>query len=61
MAAIKEEAKRMIDDLPEEASWDDIIYEFYVRKKIELGLKDIEDGNTVSLEEAEKTLLSDTE
>ena len=61
MIAIKEEAKKMIDNLPDEISWDDLIYEFYVRQKIEKGLKDIEEGNTISLEEAEKLLLSDLE
>jgi len=58
MAAIKEEAKKLIDILPDDATWDDLMYEIYVRQKIELGLKDIEDGNTVTLEEAEKILFA---
>nr|VFK10163.1 MAG: ParE toxin of type II toxin-antitoxin system, parDE [Candidatus Kentron sp. LPFa] len=32
----------MIDYLPEQASWDDILYELYVKQKIEEGLADIE-------------------
>lgn len=61
MTTIKEEAKKLIDNLPEEITWDDIMYEIYVRQKIEMGLKDIEEGNTISLEEAKKILLSDLE
>lgn len=36
MNIVKEEAKRLIDKLPEQATWDDIIYEFYVKKKVSL-------------------------
>ena len=32
--AIKQEALKLIDGLPEEASWDDVIYQMYVRKKL---------------------------
>lgn len=58
MIAIKEEAKKIIDNLPDKISWDDLIYEFYVRKKIELGLKAIKEGKTVSFDKAKKRLLS---
>ena len=61
MTAIKEEAIKLINNLPDEITWDDLIYEFYVKEKIERGLKDIEEGRTVSLEDAEKMLLSDLE
>lgn len=45
MITIKQEAINLINNIPdnENLSWDDIMYEFYVRQKIELGLKDIED------------------
>jgi hypothetical protein len=59
MILVKEEAKKIIDNLPEDASWDDVMYEFYVRQKVELGLKAIEEGNFVSLEEAKNILLSE--
>jgi hypothetical protein len=58
MILVKEEAKKIIDNLPEDASWDDVMYEFYVRQKVELGLKAIEEGNTISLEEAKKKLIA---
>ncbi len=39
MATIREEAQRIIQKLPDEASWDDVMYEIYVRKKIDAGIK----------------------
>ena len=34
MGGVREEAHKLIDALPEETSWDDLIYQMYVRKKI---------------------------
>jgi predicted transcriptional regulator len=48
---IKEEAKRIIDTLPENSSWEDIMHRIYVRQSIEAGLKDIEEGRTIDVEE----------
>lgn len=58
MNIVKEEAKKLIDKLPDEATWDDIMYEFYVKKKLALALKAAEEGDVVSHEEAKKRLLS---
>lgn len=54
MSAIKNEAKKLIDKLPEQATWDDIMYEFYVKKKIELGLKAAQEGRVKSHEEVKR-------
>ncbi len=43
---IKEEAKRLVEKLPEESTWDDLMYEIYVRQAIEAGLKDSQSGKT---------------
>ncbi|MEH1861460.1 MAG: hypothetical protein V7L21_26455 [Nostoc sp.] len=48
---IKEEARRLIDKLPENLTWDDLMYEIYVRQAIEAGLNDSEAGRVVSVEE----------
>ena len=58
MNPAKDEAKKLIDKLPDQATWDDIIYEFYVKKKLEGALNAAEDGRVVSHEEAKKRLLS---
>jgi predicted transcriptional regulator len=49
---IKAEAHRLVDALPDTASWDDLLYEIYVRQSIEAGLADAEAGRVVSHEEA---------
>jgi len=36
----KETAHRLIDLLPDNASWDDLMYELMVRREIELGMAD---------------------
>jgi len=38
--SIKEEAKRLIERLPEDMSWEDLMHEIYVRQSIEAGLAD---------------------
>ncbi|MDD2620324.1 MAG: hypothetical protein PHC92_06620 [Syntrophomonadaceae bacterium] len=57
MSMVKDEAKKLIENLPEEATWDDIMYEFYVRNKIENALRAVEEGKIISHEEARKRLL----
>lgn len=47
---IKEEARRLIDRLPENATWDDLMYEIYVRVAIEAGLADSQAGRITSVE-----------
>ena len=46
----KEAARQIIEHLPDQASWDDIMYGLYVKQKIEEGLADIEAGRTISHE-----------
>ncbi len=58
MNIVKEEAKKMIDRLPDNATWDDVMYELYVKKKIAAGLKAAEEGRVVSHGDAKKRLLS---
>ena len=58
MNIVKDEARKLIDKLPDSATWDDIMYEFYVKKKIAAGLKAAEEGRVVYHEEAKKRLLS---
>jgi hypothetical protein len=42
--SIKKAAARLVRELPESASWDDLMYEILVRQKIESGLADLRDG-----------------
>ncbi|MCH7667412.1 MAG: hypothetical protein IH936_15965 [Acidobacteria bacterium] len=57
MSAVKEKARELVDKLPEEATWDDLMYEIYVRQEIEAGLKDAEEGRVVPHEEVKRRFL----
>lgn len=59
MSAAKEQAKKLIDKLPDQATWDDIMYEFYVKKKLAVATKAAEEGHVVTHKEAKKRLLSE--
>ena len=48
---IKEEAQNLLKDLPEDATWDDLMYKIYVRQAIEDGLEDSKAGRTVDVKE----------
>ena len=54
---IKPVAHRLVDDLPENATWDDLMYRIYVRQAIEAGLQDSQAGRTVPVEEVRKRLI----
>jgi predicted transcriptional regulator len=48
---VKNEAKRLVEELPEDATWDDLMYRIYVRQAVEAGLRDSDAGRTVSVDE----------
>ena len=50
-AKIKDDAHRLVDNLDDEATWDDLMYEIHVRQAIERGLADSDAGQTVPIEE----------
>ncbi|PKN70139.1 MAG: hypothetical protein CVU54_07035 [Deltaproteobacteria bacterium HGW-Deltaproteobacteria-12] len=52
-----DEARKLIEALPETASWDDIMYQFYVKQKLRSALDAEEEGRVVSHEEVKKRLL----
>ena len=49
---VRPDAKRLVDQLPASASWDDLAYEIYVRQSIEQGVADADAGRTVDHESA---------
>ncbi len=50
--SVKDEAKRLIERLPDDATWDDLMHEIYVRQAIEAGLEDSRDGKLESVRKA---------
>ena len=53
MSTAKDDVRKLLDQLPDDASFEDIQYHIYVRQKIERGLADVEEGRTMTQEEAE--------
>ena len=49
---IKPEARRLVDSLPDSATWDDLAYEVYVRQSVEAGAVDADAGRVLSHDEA---------
>ena len=58
MPSVKEAARAIVDNLPEQATWDDLMYELYVKQKIEAGLKAVDEDRTVPHEEVKARLLA---
>ncbi len=53
---LKNQTEQIIDNLPDEANWEDLMYRIYVRKKIELGIADGKAGRVRTTEEVRKDL-----
>lgn len=52
--SIKEEAGCLVDQLPNYSTWDDLMYEIYVRQAVEDALKDSKAGRTGDVKEVRK-------
>jgi len=52
--SVKEQARRLLDNLPESATWEDVMHRIYVRQAIEAGIKDSDAGRTVDVKEVRK-------
>ncbi len=50
----KDDAHKLIDKLPENSTWDDLINEIYVRQVIEKGLSDSTVGRTKDVSDIRK-------
>ena len=56
LPAVKDQLATIISSLPEKATWDDMLYEIYVRQSVEQGLADVATGRTVLAEEVKNCL-----
>jgi predicted transcriptional regulator len=56
METPKQQVQEILENLPEDASLEDIQYHIYVRQKIEQGLADVAAGRVISHEEVQRRL-----
>jgi predicted transcriptional regulator len=56
MPSVKEEVIKMIKELPDEVSVDDIMAELYFRLQVDVGLEELDEGKGIPHEEVEKRM-----
>lgn len=56
MTIVKQEAIDLIQALPDTCSFSDIMAELYFKLKVSRGLRDVEEGNTISHEEVKERM-----
>ena len=53
-STIKAEARKLLEKLPDNSTWDDLMHEVYVRQAIESGLADSKVGRTRDVKKVRK-------
>ncbi len=56
MGTAKQEVRLLLDQIADDATFEDIQYHIYVREKIQRGLDDVKAGRVVSDEEMERRM-----
>ena len=56
MATAKEEIRKLLDTLPDDATWEDVQYSIYVRERVERGRCEAEQAGLVDQEEIESRM-----
>jgi len=56
MNTAKEEVRKILDQLPDDASFDDIQYHIYVCQKVDRGLKAADQGRVLTQDEVERRM-----
>ncbi|MGD0618805.1 MAG: hypothetical protein ABSB67_14200 [Bryobacteraceae bacterium] len=56
MATAKEEVRRLLDSLPDDASLEDVQYSIYVRERIERGRQEANEGKLIDQEGVENRM-----
>ena len=51
---VKEHARKIVDDLKEDSTWDDLMQKIYVRQAIEAGFADSMAGRTTDVHDIRK-------
>ena len=53
---LKKETDELFNEMPADADWDDLMYQIYVRKKIEAGLRDSIAGRVYTTAQVRESL-----
>jgi predicted transcriptional regulator len=52
--AVKEETIQLIEKMPDDCTVEDILYELYLKQKVDKGLQDIREGRVVEHEDVKQ-------
>jgi hypothetical protein len=52
----KQVALKMIERMPDDVSFEDIMYELYFRQRVDRGLRELDEAKTVSHKEVKRSL-----
>jgi hypothetical protein len=53
MSTVKDEVRKILEQLPDDVTFEDVQYHICVRQKLERGLEDLREGRVLSSEEME--------
>ena len=53
MATAKEEIRKMLDTVPDDASWEDVQYSIYVRERVERGRREADQEKLIDQDQVE--------
>ncbi len=48
---VKEQARNLVETLPDDSTWEDLMYEIYVQESVQRGLEDARAGRVKTTEE----------
>jgi hypothetical protein len=51
---VKSAAQQLVDSLPDDATWDDVMYRVYVRQAIDAGRRDVGEGRLTDVAEVRR-------
>lgn len=51
---IREEARKLVEQLPDDATWDDLLYQIYARQSVAAGPDDVRAGRLVPTDEVRR-------
>jgi predicted transcriptional regulator len=57
MNTAKNEAIKLLESISDQATWEEIMYQLYVKMKVSSGLNDMNEGKVITNDEAMKKLL----
>lgn len=59
IASVKQSVQDVLRTLPDDCSWEDVMYRLYVRREIEIGRRQSEAGELIDHDQLVEELLSD--